>query len=151
MLLIIFCSLLSVIYGKYIIDIYKSNTIEVISEYENIYILQQGVYSTFDNANKNSKDLYYYIVEKDDKYYRVYVGITQNKENSEKVKGIYKGKGKDIYVWEKQVNNNEFLEALKQYDNMLNEKNEEKDILEVEKKVLEKYEELIIKNNGEND
>jgi hypothetical protein len=148
LLVILIAIFVTTLYGKFIYSIYESDSKPVDSTIDElVYIIQQGVYSSEENAKKYSADLNYYVIDKDNNYYRVYVGITQSKENSEKIKEIYKDMGKDIYVWEKNINNKAFLEVLKQYDALMEEKSDSKDIISIQTQILGKYEELVIREN----
>ena len=60
-----------------------------------------GVYSSAENV-KNTQLMVIYS-RQDNEYYRVYVAITHNKDNVEKLKQHYKYKGNDIYVRELDV------------------------------------------------
>jgi peptidoglycan hydrolase CwlO-like protein len=147
LLVILIAIFVTTLYGKYIYSLYESDTETVDSTVDElIYIVQQGVYSSEENAKKYSTDLNYYIIDKDNNYYKVYVGITQSKESSDKIKGIYNNMGKDIYVWEKNINNKAFIEVLKQYDALMKDKTDSKDIIPIQTQVLGKYEELVIRN-----
>jgi hypothetical protein len=145
--IISFAVIMSLLFGKYIFNFYKetsekvSNTVE-----EKVYFIQQGAYSSEESANNNSKDLNFYIIEKEETYYKVYVGITQNEEFSNKIKEIYSSMNKSIYVKEKIVSSLAFLEILKQYDNLLKDKTTNDEILNIEKQVLSKYKELVLQN-----
>jgi hypothetical protein len=149
LIFISFAVIVSLLFGKYIFSYYKdnnegkkvSNAVE-----EKVYFIQQGAYSSEENAIINSKDLNFYIVEKEDNYYKVYVGITQSTEFSNKIKGIYNEMNKSIYIKEKDISNLAFLEVLKQYDNLLKDKTTNEEILSIEKQVLSKYKELVIQN-----
>ncbi|MDD2489936.1 MAG: hypothetical protein PHY26_01610 [Bacilli bacterium] len=134
------------IYGKLLFDQYDKELEAAFKKTSVIYILQQGVYSSLDNVEKNTTKLDYYIVDKDNEYYRVYVGITQNKNNVPKIKEIYTKLGNDIYVRELTNNNQAFLEILTQYDLLLEPVTDEEQISQIEKQVLAKYEELVIEN-----
>ncbi len=146
-LIILFAVLISLTFGNYIFSLYNGEVTPVTVDLdEMVYVIQQGVYSSEENAHKNSKDLDFYIVKKDNDYYRVYVGLTHDKNISEKIKEIYTDGGKDIYVYEKKINNDAFIEVLKQYDNILNERNKAEEILSIQKQVLSKYRELVLED-----
>ena len=143
---VFFAIMIGVLYGKVIFNQYDKELEEVFSENENIYILQQGVYSSLDNVEKNTTKIDYFIIERDDKYYRVYIGITKDKDNINKIREIYTKDGNDIYVREVNNNNMAFLEVLGQYDLLLEKSIEKNQILQIQKQVLAKYEELVIRN-----
>lgn len=137
--------LISFLFGNYIFSVYKNNLEDVIksasSLYETIYMLQYGSYKNKEDALNN--DLDNYILEIEEGFYKVYVGITFSRENALKIKEIYKKKGNDIYVKEKLINNLEFLDLLNSYDNLINEK-DNNEILSIQNNIIDKYKELIL-------
>ena len=88
---------------------------------------------------------YYIYMNKDNKYY-VYIGITQSQENLERIKGYYEKKGYIINVKDYKIEEESFLIALEQYDNLLAESKDDSIIEGVCSQVLSKYEELVLKN-----
>jgi sulfur transfer complex TusBCD TusB component (DsrH family) len=136
---------IGLILGKYLFSQYEKKVDTVFQEDETIYVLQQGVYSSMENVEKYTSKLDYYIVHHDDKYYRVYVAMTHNKNNVDILEEYYMSKGNDIYVRELTTNNLEFLELIKQYDILL-QSGGNNELLQIEKQVLSKYEELVLQN-----
>jgi hypothetical protein len=132
--------------GKYFFDQYEDKIDTVFQNDETIYVLQQGVYSTPENVEKYTTKLDYYITHHDDKYYRVYVAITHNKNNIKRLEEYFLNKGNDIYVRELTTNNVEFFELLKQYDLLLESSSGNEELVQIEKQVISKYEELVLRN-----
>lgn len=127
-----------VIYGQYTTNNSKSNY--------NSYFLQQGVYTTLNSLKSSTKSLEYYITQKiNDKYY-VYVGITSNIDNANKLKEIYKEKKIPIYVRKVNVDNLEFYSNLEQYDILLSSVSKPEDMLSITKVILSSYEETVLTN-----
>jgi predicted small secreted protein len=138
--------LIGVIIGKYLFSQYEGKIDAALKNDETIYVLQQGVYSNLDNAKNAAGKLNYYVIDKDDKYYRIYVAITYNQNNVSKLEEYYVSKGNDIYVRELKTDNPEFLDLLKQYDLLLESSSGDNELLQIEKQILTNYEELILKN-----
>ncbi len=134
------------LFGKLVFNQYDRELQMVFKDEEVIYVLQQGVYSNYENIEKNMVSINYYIVHKDEDYYRVYVGITKDMDNVDKMRELFINNGNDIYVRELKNDNSSFLEVLGQYDMLLAHSNEEDQILQIQKQVLSKYEELVIGN-----
>ncbi len=143
-ILLFFISILGIYIGTYIYNNKKNNTKEVFSYSAKVYLIQYGVYSDIDKMKEagNSIPEYFYFYDKDG--YHIIIGITLNKELSNKIKDAYKIE--EIYLKEINISNHEFIENLKQYDNLLRSLNENDSIIEAEKQILSKYEELILKN-----
>ncbi len=111
---------------------------------ESVYFLQQGVYSSKESMEENTLFLTDYIYEvKDSKYY-VYVGITKNLENSEKIKGFYEKNGYILYRKSFEIQGLEFIEKLEEYDELLKNAKEDSEISLLCKQILTSYKELII-------
>ncbi|MFA5602533.1 MAG: hypothetical protein WDA21_02210 [Bacilli bacterium] len=150
----IFSILLSIIigylFGQILFNQYNNRVIDVFNEKNTIYFLQQGVYSNKETMETNTESINNYIYVKKNNHYKVYVGITGDSDNAEKLKEIFVNMGNDIYVKEENISNLEFIETLKQYDNLLKQTSTDTtsidDILMIEKQVLSKYEELVLKN-----
>lgn len=109
----------------------------------NSYFIQVGAYVDKTSVNKITKNLKAYLtIEEDGKSY-VYVGITSNEKNKEKIKKIYEDKGYSVYVKENYINNTSFYSNLIQYDVLLSEVTNEEDLISISKVILSSYEELV--------
>lgn len=118
---------------------------------ENVYFLQQGVYSSEESMQKNTIDFQDYIYEvKDGKYY-VYVGMTKLEENAEKIKEYYKTKGYVLYRKELSIKGTNFLNSLAEYDELLKNTEDEKTVLTICRQVLNQYKELVSDVTNENE
>lgn len=140
------------ILGRFVLNQYEfeGKIVPVGLKSKTAYFIQQGVYSSKESMEENLKDFSYYIYSiKDDRYY-VYIGITFLKENLEKIKGYYEKKGYITYVKELSIVNENFTTILEQYDSLLKESDEEQIVDTVCSQVLNKYEELILKNDNNN-
>lgn len=132
--------------GKFMFNQYdsKANLKTVFNQKgEKVYFLQQGVYSSKESMEKNTSSFDSYIYDLIDEKYYVYVGITKNEQNVQKLQGFFKDMGYIIYVKEFNIDNEAFLEALSNYDEMLLNTDSSKTIKTVISQILSKYEELI--------
>jgi predicted nucleotide-binding protein (sugar kinase/HSP70/actin superfamily) len=143
---IILSILVGYLFGNIIFKKYNHNIIDVFNETTKVYFLQQGVYSSVDSMQKNTKSLKNYIYTKDNNYYRVYVAITKDVENANKLKEIFTNLGNDIYVKEMSVSNNNFVNILEQYDKLINATDDSNSIIDIVKEILVKYKELVVGN-----
>ena len=146
---IISCVLVGLLMGKIIFEQYKSNDTLVVSTTsisEEVYFFQTGVYSSLDNMKKAMSNInsYAYILE-DNKYY-VFLAITKNEENKEKLKNYFNSLSYNIYIKKITIDNEAFLNTLNEYDKLLKDASSNSDIKKINDAVLEKYEELV--NNG---
>lgn len=110
---------------------------------EDVYFLQEGVYSSKDSLNNNTSEITpKLVVPSDDKYY-VYVGISKDLETIKKIQKIYKDKGYSTYQKKIKVDNTEFLTNMDQYDILLDNTTKTNDILTIQDVVLSNYQELV--------
>jgi len=147
---IIIPTILSLLVGSYlgfvIFNQYKNTSETVFSESTIIYFLQQGVYSSKESMENNTKLLSEYIYTLEENQYRTFVSITASKENAEKIKNIFNHKGIDIYIKERNIEDMAFVEKLKQYDEIIRTSTDENAIMELESQILNEYE-LVVKSN----
>lgn len=142
---IILAILTGIVMAKIVFSQYDTPKLQtVFNENEEIMLLQIGVYSNKDSMKENTKDFDYYIYQQQDTLYYVFVGITQNESNLDKIKKIYQDSGYDVYVKKINVDNQAFLEILKQYDEVIAKTDDQKIIKTINGKVLKKYEELVL-------
>lgn len=127
--------------GKILYQKYEDTSL-VFHEEEKVYFLQEGVYSSEDSLNRNTKDISPKLVTKENNQYYVYVGISKTKDGIEKIKDIYEEKGYTTYQKEKNVTDESFLTNLSQYDILLDSAKTSDDILTIQEVVLSNYEEI---------
>ena len=142
LLTIIFTTTISILFGSYIFSSYKKEVDKIISASlttEKAYMLLYGSYNTKEKVDNLSLDNY--ILENENGFYKVYVGVNFSLENANKIKEIYKEKGNIIYVREKEISNLEFIDYMQnnEIDFSSLDKNE---ILSIEKNIIDKYKEL---------
>lgn len=147
---IIVPTILSILIGGYlgylIFNQYKYNNSDVTTFNEEstpIYFLQQGVYSSIESMNENTNEISDYIYFKEDDKYKVYIGITTNKDNAEKITNIFKDKNYEIYTKEMNIEDKAFVEKLKQYDELIKASDDQNVILGLLKQILNEYEQVM--------
>ena len=125
-----------------------TENIEVTFNEENTYyFLQEGVYSSKQIMEENIKNMNIKAVDNQDNKYYVYLGITRDEDIAKRLKSIYEEEGYQIYIKEKTLSNDEFLNNVTQFDLLINNTTSIKEILTIEEVVLANYEEIIQKNN----
>lgn len=120
--------------GKIIYKIYLGNTSLALGGNQ-IYLIQSGAYSSYDNMRASAIG-YDYIYYEEDDLYKTIIGVTKNKNNIEKIKKSYNGEViiNEYYTEDKELNN-----KLTEYDFLLlNEDNNDK-IKEIIIKMLNLY------------
>ena len=102
-------------------------------------MLLYGSYNSKEKVDNLSLDNY--ILENENGFYKVYVGVNFSLENANKIKEIYKEKGNIIYVREKEISNLEFIDYMQ--NNEIDFSNlDKKEILSIEKNIIDKYKEI---------
>ena len=136
-ILTIFISLLvGFLLSNYIIKEYDSSIISVFNDKKTVYLIQQGVYSSLDSMKENTSNLSEYIYTNVDNLYYVYVGITFDIENTNKIQQIYDFEN---IVKNNVITDSELIKYIEKYDLILKETNDKNTIKEIVKNVLKKY------------
>ena len=142
LLTIIVSLLVGFLLSSFMLKQYDINT-NIIPSYkgsETVYLVQQGVYSSQESMQNNTKNIPYYIYTLDNNLYYVYIGMSLKPDNITKIQNYYKDLNIETIVKSITLTDSEFLSTLKQCDELL-EKTDDKDtIKEVIKQVLSKYE-----------
>lgn len=145
-LFLLFIIGLGIFSGIYIYRQYeKENSLEVFNEEYTIYLLQYGVYKNKDSMLEAGNNITDYLYFEDKDGYHLIIGVTENKENTDKIRESF-NITENIYTKEVKIKNNEFMESLRQYDNLVKNSNSNQEVVAAEKYVLSKYEELILNN-----
>jgi hypothetical protein len=138
----------SLLVGSYIgLYIYRHKDINELKEVSinqyKIYLLQYGVFKKKENMIEAGSKLSDYFYFKDKDGYHIIIGITENKELEKKIRESY-NITENIYLKEVNINNMEFMESLRQYDILIEKVNSPLALINAEKQILSKYEELIL-------
>ena len=131
------------IIGIFLFSNYEK-TSNLFSDKKKLYFLEEGVYSTKNLLDYNTKNINPKLVVEKDGRYHLYVGITGNQKNISKIKKMYKNKGYSIYEKELEIDNLEFISNIEQFDILLDSANNESDISAIEEVVLSNYENLVM-------
>ncbi len=137
---IIFTVLLGAFFGKFLYERYESET--TISLGKTIYFLQYGIYSTIEEAQqeKLSSSI---LVREDNKFY-LYLGISLQKQNLEKIKSFYDEENKTTCIKATTITDNTFLNHIAQWDVLLSNAKTKEEVLAISKVVLADYEETVL-------
>ena len=147
LLIIVMACYLGYVFYNYLFKEYQGLTVPVVNETKEVFFLQYGAYSTYENMVNATKNLSSYTYINDDKYYYAFICITESDENMNKVKDYYEEKGYILYSKKLTVSSNDFLEALGQYDLLLKETTELETIPTICSQGIMKYEEDIKSEN----
>lgn len=144
---IFFSILVGFLFGKVIFNNYEDNTVNAFNEGEKLYFIEIGEYKSESDVKKiKNVDDFLTILEGDT--YKVYVGITKSKENSQKIKEFYSDTYNNINVREKYVDNETFIIQLKEYDKVVSIITKLDDLSSVQKIIFSNYEEMVLKSDS---
>lgn len=143
--IILFIIMFGIYLGSYLYNSYliRSNNNKL--KLYKIYLLEYGIYDTYESMEENGKEIENYFYYTDNNGYHILLGITENKNIISKIGESYENIA-NINIREDYIDNMEFIESLKQYDNLIINSNKT-EVLQAEKQILSKYEELVL-NNG---
>ena len=136
---------LGMIFGKFIDQKGSQSIVSALNEGKTYYFLQEGVYTSKEVMEANTKKLNRKVTDVIENKYYVYLGITRNKKNAEKIKKIYEDDGYQIYIKEMKYENEEFYNNVTQFDLLIENTKKKEEILAIEEVVLANYEEIIKK------
>lgn len=145
----LFTFILAIVIGFFLsylfINQYRGyNGIKVSGLGDELYFVQYGVYSTVESMEKETISLQNYIYNNTDNMYYVYVGITKDSDNANKIVKYYKDLGYETIIKKFEVTNDKFLGEINNYDNILKETIDNTAIASLINQILIKYEEVVI-------
>lgn len=112
----------------------------------NAYLLQIASFENVDSISSDMKDNTDYLIVNENNMYNVYVGITTDLGNANKIKNIYEKKDIEVYIKPTVINNIEFVSNLEQYDLLISEVENEDNLISISDVVLSSYEEIVLGN-----
>lgn len=133
--------------GKTTFDRYKKvDSINVISNNTNVYALRYGKYANLDEMQDDVThvDRYIYIESKDD--VSAYVALATTRDSINKIKKVYKDKNLNLTVSKVNIENEEFIENLNEYEKLLKATDDYKSLLIIENQILSCYMDLVVDN-----
>lgn len=136
---------LGTIIGNGLYNKLHTSFLEVFKENNSCYFIQEGIYSNYDLMFENTKDIDIKLIEKENNKYYVYLGISSNLDNANKLKDIYEKEGYKVRIKEVNLNNEEFYTNLVQFDLLIDKTSSDNEILTIEEVILANYEEIIRK------
>lgn len=105
---------------------------------ETLYLVQQGVYSSLTSMQENTKNIPYYVYTLDNNLYYVYIGMSLDMDNIEKIRKYYDNM--ETIVKSKTITDENFINTLKMNDEVLKQTEDREVIKETINNVLKKYE-----------
>jgi hypothetical protein len=120
--------------GRLVYEIYDTDLKKEISG-KKIYLIQSGAYSTYDNM-VDSTLVNNYVYYEDEGMYKVIVGVTEDKDNVDKIKNAY---GDEVIVSEYYSKDTKLNEKINEYDKKISTISEKEDIQKMVLEMLKLY------------
>lgn len=140
----ILASIIGFFLGIMCIKQYKDTaSIKVVGSTNTLYFIQYGVFSSKENMEENTINLQNYIYNINEELYYVYVGITKDKDNANKIVMYYQDLGYSTIIKEYDVNNKEFIKEINNLDDILRNTEDSTVIGSISNQSLEKYESVV--------
>lgn len=130
--------------GNLLFEQYKLESETVIKEVNSTYFLTEGSYSTKEQAEKATEDIEPNLIIKEDANYTVYLAITKDNKNLEKLKKLYEDLGINTTIKKMSIENQEFLATLEQMDLLLNKTSTNEEMLAINEVILANYQEFVL-------
>ncbi len=111
------------------------------------YLLQVGAYKNYDSISKKTKEYENYLVLKEEDLYKLYIGVTKDKEVYKKLVNLYASTS-SIYKKEITLSNQKFDDTLTKYDSLIKNSEDIKEINLVIKSELKFLEEILAKKSN---
>lgn len=111
------------------------------------YLLQVGTYKNYDSISKKTKEYENYLVLKEEDLYKLYIGVTKDKEVYKKLVNLYANTS-SIYKKEITLSNQKFDDTLTKYDSLIKNSEDIKEINLVIKSELKFLEEMLAKKSN---
>lgn len=130
--------------GHTLFEKLKEEEQTVFNDMSPIYFLREGVYDNLEYALANANKFDTKIIVKEKAKYYLYLAISKSEDNLASIKKIYNDK--NLVVETKNINNESFVTALEQMENLFKKASSDEEKLTIEKVILANYEELVLKN-----
>lgn len=145
---IIFSIVIGFLLGQVFFSEYNNESLTAFNEGETVYFIQLGVYQNINNIKENLSNYEEFLIELEKDGYHVYAGITKIKKQAERIKVYYESLGNNVYIKERKLTNNPFLNILDEYDKITTIASNDDDLISIERIVLSNYEEMILQDES---
>lgn len=141
---ILLAGISGIILGRLTFNKYENLTVEnTIKLDDGVYMLKYGTYDSFDLMINDMSSIERFVYIKENEKYKVYIAISKSMDNINKIKKIYDNKNNNLEIEQVNIDNNEFILNLDEYEKLLDACEDEKSILIVVNQILSCYEKLV--------
>lgn len=121
--------------GKLVFSNYDKKITENLNG-KKVYLIQAGAYSNYDNMVSNTLVNNYIYYQDDDGLFKSVIGITEKKDNVEKIKSTYTG---NVIISEYYSNDSILNTKIEEYDKLLSNTNNTDEVKKIVMQMLELY------------
>ena len=121
--------------GKLVFSIYDKE-IDTNIYGEKIYLIQAGAYKDYDNMVKNTSLNNYIYYKDEDGLFKSIIGLTENKDNIEKIKKTY---NQEVLISEYYSNDKKLNKQIKDFDNKIKQTDNNEEIKKITLEMLSLY------------
>ena len=141
---ILLAGISGIILGRLTFNKYENLTVEnTIKLDDGVYMLKYGIYDSFDLMINDMSSIERFVYIKENEKYKAYIAISKSLDNINKIKKIYDNKNNNLEIEQVNIDNNEFILNLDEYEKLLDACEDEKSILIVVNQILSCYEKLV--------
>lgn len=141
---ILLAGISGIILGRLTFNKYENLTVEnTIKLDDGVYMLKYGIYDSFDLMINDMSSIERFVYIKENEKYKAYIAISKSMDNINKIKKIYDNKNYNLEIEQVNIDNNEFILNLDEYEKLLDACEDEKSILIVVNQILSCYEKLV--------
>ena len=141
---ILLAGISGIILGRLTFNKYENLTVEnTIKLDDGVYMLKYGIYDSFDLMINDMSSIERFVYIKENEKYKAYIAISKSMDNINKIKKIYDNKNNNLEIEQVNIDNNEFILNLDEYEKLLDACEDEKSILIVVNQILSCYEKLV--------
>ena len=109
-------------------------------------MIKYGTFYDEDEMFDNVKEVNRYIYINEGNKYDAYIAISKSYENISRILDIYKDKIKNLTIEKVNINNDEFIQNLDEYEKLLTAADTDDSLLIIENQILSCYEKLVLSN-----
>ena len=145
---ILFAIIFGLLIGKGIINKYDNNAIVAAKTFDNeVYAILYDSYNSLKEVDENTRELDKYIYIEEGNLYYVYLALTKTKENAVKFKNTYKDLNNKVSIVKINIDNNEFILNLEEYEKLLNETTDKNSLIIIENQILACYLDTVVNDD----
>ncbi len=134
--------------AKLTFDAYENVDVKHVISYDtSVYTLKYGTYDSVDDMINSISDFERYIYIESDDEINVYIGVAKTEDSIKKIKDIYDSKNIDSTIETINIDNDEFIQNLNEYEKLLEVTDDENSLLIIENQILSCYEDLMVNDD----